>query len=254
MNARPQLFEIWALSIYLFQITIPCNLWKEIQISRDKKRGWGRPRRSKEAWSGKKYISKAGIQPETLPRTSSLGARKTEMPEIYMAIHTLNKQFPDVQQKIATKTPKPSSSKLSSNSLNHILSYKCPPACWHVIKKKKKNRLVETHSSWLSSCCVNISRVTWHLHMSVWEGRGLSSTKHSLLLHTHLHSVFRILAINCHMGNGHVFSLELCQHRRAEKDLFISDSDEFSNHKNHSGPCQPRVWLLSVKRRSCLLL
>ena len=105
-------------------------------------------RRSKEAWSGKKWISKAGIQPETLSRTSSLGARKTEMPEIYMAIHTLNKQFPDVQQKIATKTPKPSSSKLSSNSLNHILSSKCPPACWHVIKKKKKkNRPVETHSS-----------------------------------------------------------------------------------------------------------
>ena len=37
----------WDLGLvyYLFQVIMPCNLWMEVQISRDKKRGWGSPRR-----------------------------------------------------------------------------------------------------------------------------------------------------------------------------------------------------------------
>lgn len=70
-------------------------------------------------------IFQVGIQPGTLPRLAGWEPRERKRlsEESYKVNHTLNKHFPDVQQKIVTKTPKPSTSKLSSQSLNHILSF-----------------------------------------------------------------------------------------------------------------------------------
>lgn len=150
-NARPQLFEIWALSVYLFQVIMPCNLWEEVKISGNKKRGWGRIRKREDAWYRKKWFSKAGIQPGTLPSRGSLGAQETETPfwgDLQNDSHP-QQTFPRCTAENCKKNTKTLLFKAEFQEPNsHSLLCKCPPACRHTIK----GRVVEIHSLCFYSC------------------------------------------------------------------------------------------------------
>lgn len=153
MNVGPQLLEIWAFSI--------CSKWlcpviyerklKFLGTRKGDEAGLG-----KDTWYRKKWFSKAGIHPETLPSPGSLGAWETETPlwgELQSDSHS-QQTFPRCTAENCKENTKTLLFKAEfQEPKSHSLLYKCPPMCRHTIK----NRLVEIHSSWFYSYDVNIS-------------------------------------------------------------------------------------------------
>lgn len=121
-----------------------------------------------EAWCRKKWLSQAGIQPEMLPRTGSLGAQETETPfwgDLQSDSHS-QQTFPRCTAENRNKNTKTLFFKAELQELkSHSLLYECPPACQHTIK----HRLVEIDSPCFYSCYVNMSRVTWHSTWHSWK-------------------------------------------------------------------------------------
>lgn len=89
---------------------------------RTRKRDEARLEGERRIYIGRNDFPKLAFSQEHLALvTYKPRAWKVLSEESYKVNHTLGKHFPDVQQKIVTKPPKPFSSKLSSESLNHIL-------------------------------------------------------------------------------------------------------------------------------------
>lgn len=151
--------------------------------------------------------------------------RKRLSEECYKVIHTLQQTFPRCTAESRHKNTKTLLFKAEfQEPKSHSLLYKCPPACRHTIK----NRLVQSHSSWFYLCHINIPQVTWHLQYMAFLGDGglLNTYFTTYLSWQHFQKSYSQTVM---MGNGHVFQLEFCQWGRSEKDLFVSNSEDFSN-------------------------